>query len=289
MRSQGRCHSHQRLRMLLRHWKGLYRSKLFLQFHLLLYFTVAFLTQLKSHFYLPFHPRQLYLLFIVRMRSSHIPSAATLRRDIWEGICRPLSYFSLRRAGTSAPFFPSSSLVHLSDRKTTLATFSCIFNGLIRVQFQHCIRKIILFFFVQVIFKDLLNFKISFCHISRLLFFREKKCPSNLIIEVAEGFVFRCALQQVIYLIVIIANTHNICYVRLSTKHFTYAHSFIPHNNQLVGTIISPILEAKKQKHRKSHQEQMMELTFEPRTSGHRTYDFLLLPYILTESKNHDL
>lgn len=77
-----------------------------------------------------------------------------------------------------------------------------------------------------------------------------KKYTSDLIIEVTEGFVLKCTLQQIIYLI-ITANTYSTCYVNNFTEHFTYGNSIT--SQLLVGTTILPILQMKKLRHRKSY------------------------------------
>lgn len=86
-----------------------------------------------------------------------------------------LSFFSVWRAVISyAILFPPLIFVCQTEKQLRLLSHSYSMAW-----FEYCFntsseKLSFSFSFMHVIFKGLLNFKMSFCHISRLLFFHEK-------------------------------------------------------------------------------------------------------------------
>lgn len=142
----------------------------------------------------------------------------TLRHfSVWRAVLIPLVFFVCE----------TEKQLWLLSHSYSMAWFEYCFNTSsekLPCSFPH----------MHVILRCLLNFKMSLSHISRLLFFSWKNYTSILKIEVTERFVWKCTLQQIIYSIIVIANS---CCVSHSMKCFT----FIPRNNLQIGTTISPV------------------------------------------------
>lgn len=134
-------------------------------------------------------------------------------------------YFSAHGAVMSYDiFFPPVLFVCKTEKQPWLVLIHIQWLDLSIVLILH--QKNYPFSLTHVILKGLLNFKKSFCHIFRLNFFFMKKHASHFIIEVTKGFLLKCTLQRVIYL-VITANTYSTCYVIVQNTLCTLTHLWL--------------------------------------------------------------